>query len=205
MIVPTKLKRTSRVTWFWFFPGTSRNRLAQIDASVALPASCRSCFTGWTCLHFRHGQMVHFERPKQHHCGPTEFATTPLDTGEIAVNMDLESQLSVEPISYDLSQPSHKSEQLLSEASNVSLLSRRRYINTRLRTNLRAGGSRQHYQQFDYYKSGTGDELFESILSIPTTPQDLEPHQIPLNEPLRQQLKSWSQTSPFSTVSRRYF
>ena len=97
------------------------------------------------------GQKMHFEHLKPHHSGPAEYATTPLDTGELAVIMDPETERTVEPINDDLSQPSYKSEQLLSEASNVSLPSRRRHwMNTRLHTKLRAGGSQPYYHQFDY-------------------------------------------------------
>ena len=117
------------------------------------------------------GQKVRFERLKPHHSGPTEYVTTPLDTGEIAVIMDPEPEHSIEPINDDLSQPSYKSEQLISEASNVSLPSRRRHwMNTQLRTKLRAGESRLHYQQFDYSTTGTGDEPSEEMLPIPTSP-----------------------------------
>ena len=93
------------------------------------------------------GQKVHLDRLKPHHHGPTELITTPLDTGEIVVVMDPEPEPSVEAINDDLFQPSFRSEQLLSEASNVIFSSRRRpWIDTRLRTKLRAGGSRMHYK-----------------------------------------------------------
>ena len=50
-----------------------------------------------------------------------------------------------------MSQSFYKSEQLLSEASKVSLPSRRQHwMNTRLRTKLRAERSQPHYQHFDY-------------------------------------------------------
>ena len=114
-------------------------------------------------------QKVHFERLKPHNSGPLEFAATPLDTGDIAVVMDPEPERSVEPIDDDCSKPSYHSEQLLSEASDVSLPSRRRYwMDTRLRTRLRAGGTRQHYQQFDYSTSETDDETSDAMLPIPT-------------------------------------
>ena len=48
-------------------------------------------------------------------------------------------------------------------------------MNTRLRTKLRAGGSRMHYQQFGYSTPGTDDELSDAMLSIAT-------HQPPLDE-----------------------
>ena len=55
------------------------------------------------------GQKVHFERPKPHHCEPTEYATIPppLDTDKIAISMDMEPDRSIEPINDDLSQPSY--------------------------------------------------------------------------------------------------
>ena len=73
------------------------------------------------------GQKVHFERLKPHNSGPLEFAATPLDTGDIAVVMDPEPERSVEPIDDDCSKPFYHSEQLLPEASDVSLPSRQRH------------------------------------------------------------------------------
>ena len=43
---------------------------------------------------------------------------------------------------------------------------RRHWMNTRLRTRLRAGGSRQHYQQFDSSTSETDDESSGAMLPI---------------------------------------
>ena len=76
----------------------------------------------------------------------------------------------------DCSKPSYNTEQLLSEASNVSLPSRQRHwIDTRLRTKLRAGGIRQRYQQFDYSTSETDDETSGAMLPIPTSsPQQVQ-------------------------------
>ena len=105
------------------------------------------------------GQKVHFERLKPHNSGPLEFAATPLDTGDIAVVMDPEPERSVEPIDDDCSKPSYESEKMLSEASNASLRSRKRHwMDTRLRTKLRAGETRPHYQQFNYSRSETDNE-----------------------------------------------
>ena len=74
------------------------------------------------------GQKGHFERLKPHHSGPLELAAAHADSGEVIVLMDPEP------------------EQLLSEASDVSLPSRtRHWMDTRLRTKMRAGGSRMHY------------------------------------------------------------
>ena len=92
-------------------------------------------------------QKVHFERLKPHNSGPLEFVATPLDTGDVPVVMDPEPEHSIEPINDDCSKLSYKSGQLLSEASNASLPSRQRHwMDTRLRTKLRAGGTRHHYQ-----------------------------------------------------------
>ena len=53
------------------------------------------------------GQKVRFECLKRHHSGPTEIATTPFDTCEIAVVMDPEHERSIEPINDDLFKPSY--------------------------------------------------------------------------------------------------
>ena len=45
---------------------------------------------------------------------------------------------------------------------------RRHWMDTRLRTRLRAGGTRQRYQQFDYSTSETDDETSDAMLPIPT-------------------------------------
>ena len=75
-----------------------------------------------------------------------------------------------------MSQPSYKTEQLLSEASDVSLRSRgRHWMGTRPHSKLRAGGSRMHYQQFDYSTSGTDDELSDVMLPIPSPLVDADP------------------------------
>ena len=114
------------------------------------------------------GQKVHFERLKPHHSGPLELAAAPADSGEIVVLMDPEPERSVDVVDDDKSLPSYKSEQLLSEASDASLPSRKRHwMDTRLRTKLRAGGSRMQYQQFDYSTSGTDDELSDVMLPVP--------------------------------------
>ena len=140
------------------------------------------------------GIKVHFERLKPHNSGPAEFAATPLDTGNIAVFMDPEPERFVEPINDDLSKPSYKSEQSLSEASNVSLSSRRRlWMNTRLRTRLRAGGSRQNYQQFDYSTSEKDDESSGAMLPNPRQSPKSE-HPLPPPEPVKYPTLSDSQS-----------
>ena len=111
------------------------------------------------------GQKVHFERLKPHRSGPTEFVTAPLDSGEIVVILDPDSEQLAEAIDDDKSQPSYRTEKLLSDASDVSLPSHKRpWMETRLRTKLRAGGSRMHYQHFDYSPSGTDEDLTDAML-----------------------------------------
>ena len=121
------------------------------------------------------GQKVHFERLKPHHSGPLELAAAHADSGEVVVLMDPELERSVDVVDDEKSLSSYKPEQLLSEASDVSLPSRRRHwMDTRLRTKLRAGGSRMHYQQFDYSTSGTDDELSDVMLPVPPNPVDAD-------------------------------
>ena len=98
------------------------------------------------------GQKVHFDRLKSHH-GRTEFIALPPGSGEVVVVMDPEPERSAEKILDDCSQSSYREEESLSDVSNVSLRSRKRHwMDTRLRTRMRAGGSRPHYQ-FDYSTS----------------------------------------------------
>ena len=112
------------------------------------------------------GQKVHFERLKPHHGAPTEFVALPAGSGEVIVVMDPEPEHSAEEILDDCSQPSYREEELLSKASHVSLPSRRRHwMDTRLRTRMRAGGSRLHYQHFDYSTSDPERERSEDLLS----------------------------------------
>ena len=121
------------------------------------------------------GQKVHFERLKPHHSGPLELATVQADSGEIVVLMDPDPERSIEVVDDDKSQFSYETEQLLSEASDISLPSRKQHwMDTCLRTKLRAGGSRMHYQQFDYSTSGTDDELSEIMLPVPPDPVDAD-------------------------------
>ena len=65
---------------------------------------------------------------------------------------------------------------ILNKASDASLPSRQRHwFDTSLRTKLRAGGTRQHYQQFDYSTSDTDEETHGAMLPIPTnSPQKLQ-------------------------------
>ena len=140
------------------------------------------------------GQKVHFERLKPHNSGPLEFVATALDTGDVAVVMDPEPEHSIEPINDDCSKLSYKSEQLLSEASNASLPSRQpHWMDTRLRTKLRAGGTRQHYQQFEYSTSEADEEAYNEMLPIPTySPQQIhtQPHPEAITDPSALDLSS---------------
>ena len=122
------------------------------------------------------GQKVHFERLKSHHGGPTEFVALPSGSGEVVVVMDPEPEHSAEEIPDDCSQPSYREEAPLSEASDVSLPSRRRHwMDTSLRTRMRAGGSRLHYQQFDYSSSDPERSRSDDLLSDARDHSQAEP------------------------------
>ena len=119
---------------------------------------------------------MHFERLTPHHGGPTEFAALPAGSGEVVVVLDPDPERSAEEILEDCSQTSYREEEPLSEESNVSLLLvRRHWMDTRLRTRMRAGGCRLHYQQFDY--STTEPERVRSgdLLSLVPNPSEAEP------------------------------
>ena len=93
--------------------------------------------------------------------------------------------------------PSYKTEQLLSEASDESSPSQRHHwMDTRLRTKLRAGGSRVHYQQFDYSTSGTDDELSDVMLPVPPDPVDADQVAPEVPMPSSDQLTSPTQRLP---------
>ena len=67
----------------------------------------------------------------------------------------------------------------------MSLPSRRRHwMNTRLRTKLRAGGSQPNYQQFDYSTLDPDDEPSGAMLPVPTYPQDLDQPILPPDLPV---------------------
>ena len=138
------------------------------------------------------GQKVHFERLKPHHGGPTEFVALPAGSGEVVVVMDPEPEHSAEEILDDCSQPSYREEEPLSEASNVSLPSgRRHWMDTRLRTRMRAGGSRLHYQQFDYSTSDPERERSEDLLADEPNPSEAElPALVDASMPLDEQRMS---------------
>ena len=75
-----------------------------------------------------------------------------------------EPEQSLEKIPDEVSQPFYREEEPLSEASNTSLPPRRRHwMDTRLRTRMRAGGSGLDYQHFDF-SADTNDELSNILL-----------------------------------------
>ena len=153
------------------------------------------------------GQKVHFERLKPHNSDPLEFVATPLDTGDVAVVMDPEPEHSIEPINDDCSKLSYKSEQLLSEASNASLPSRQRHwMDTRLRTKLRAGGTRQHYQQFGNtpLPTQTKRRMTRGFPSPPTPHNKFTPNPILEQSPTHRHL-TFYQMYRCSAVSRNCF
>ena len=80
--------------------------------------------------------------------------------------MDPDPEQSHEEVRDDVSQPSYRVEEPISEASDASLPSRQRHwMDTRLRTHMRAGGSRLHYQQFGYSSTESDDERSDVLLS----------------------------------------
>ena len=133
---------------------------------MAWPTSRGSHGTRRARLHSRHSTNVQFERLKPHNSDPTEIAATPFDTGDIAVTMDPEPER------------------------------RRHWMNTRLRTKLCAGGSRQHCQQFDYSTSETVDESSGAMLPIPLQSPKSEHPLLP-----REPIKDLTLSDPQSEVS----
>ena len=84
----------------------------------------------------------------------------------MVVVLDPEPERSAEEILDDSSQPSYREKEPLCEVSDVSLPSRKRqWMDTRLRTRMRAAGSRLHYQQFDYSTSDPERARSEDLLS----------------------------------------
>ena len=119
---------------------------------------------------------MHFERLKPHHGGPTEFVALTAGSGEVVVVMDPEPERSVEEILDACSQPSYFEEEPLCEASDVSRPStKRHWVDTKLRTRMRAGGSRLHYQQFDYSTSNPERARSEDLLFDATDHPEAEP------------------------------
>ena len=112
------------------------------------------------------GHKVHFKQLEPYQGGPTKFVARPAGSGEVVVVMDPEPERSAEEILDDCSQLSYREEEQLSEASNVFLPSKRpHWMDTRLRTRMRARGNRLHYQQFDYSTSDPERERSEDLLS----------------------------------------
>ena len=136
------------------------------------------------------------------------MARTRWYSGEGVVFMDPEPDCSVDVIDDNNSLPSYKTEQLLSEASDESLPSQRHHwMDTRFRTKLRAGGSRMHFQQFDYSTSGTDDELSDVMLPVPPDPVDADQVAPEVPMPSSDQLTSPTQRLPqlFSDHERARF
>ena len=152
------------------------------------------------------GQKILFERLKPHNSSPHEFVATPLDTGDVAVVMDPEPEHSIEPINDDCSKLSYKSEQMLLVASKASLPSRQRHwMDTQLRKKLRAGGTRQHYQQFDYSTSDKDEETHDEMRPIPTYSHNkFTPNPILKQSPTHRHL-TFYQMYRCSAVSRNCF
>ena len=125
------------------------------------------------------GQKVHFERLKQHHSGPTEWATLPTNNGDEAVIVNPEPERSVEEIPDDASQPSYREEDPISEASNTSLHTSRHWMDTRLRTRMRAGGTR-YYQPFG---SSTDTDEESSNVFLSSTQTESKEEQELANQP----------------------
>ena len=91
----------------------------------------------------------------------------PAHNGEVSIIMDPDPDQSQEEKTYDASRPSYREEEPLSAANNVSLPSRQRHwMNTRLGTRMHAGGSRLHYQQFDYSSTDSDDERSDVLLRL---------------------------------------
>ena len=131
----------------------------------------------------------------------------------MVVVMDSEPERSAEEILDDCSQPSYREEEPLSEKSNVSLPSRKHpWMDTRLRTRMRAGGSRLHYQQFDYSTSDPERARSEDLLSGAPDHAAAEHHALveasmPRNEHtyhLNLQITTRYQYSPNLKLSQNY-
>ena len=176
MIVPFEHGPTSQETLSGSFAATCRKKAPpKLMRAWRGPHKVVQVFQEGRVYVLDTGQKVHFERLKPHHSGPLELAAAQAVSGEIVVLMDPGPERSIDVVDDDKSQPSYETEQLLSEASDVSLPSRKHHwMDTRLRTKLRAGGSRMNYQQFDYSTSGTDDELSEVMLPIPPDPVDAD-------------------------------
>ena len=99
---------------------------------------------------FRYRTESRIQTMEPHSSGPTEWATVPTNNGDVSIFMDPETEQYLEGIPDDASQPAIVRKNPISEASNKSLPPRQRHwMDTRLRTRTRAGGTRRYYQQFD--------------------------------------------------------
>ena len=91
--------------------------------------------------------------------------------------MDPEPEHAADVIDDDMSRPSYKTEQLLSEASDVSLPSRKRHwMDTRLRRKARKRFTNplSTVPLFLLSFSGNDDEMSDAILPIPSIPHDAD-------------------------------
>ena len=97
--------------------------------------------------------------------------------GEVVVpERDPEPERSAGEIVDYCSQPSYREEEPLSEVSNVPLPSKKcHWMDTRLRTRMRAGGSRLHYQQFDFSSSDPERARSEDLMSDAPDHSEAEP------------------------------
>ena len=120
--------------------------------------------------------------------------------------MDPEPERSAEEIIDYCSQPSYREEEPESEASNVCLPSRRRHwLDTRLRTRMRAGGSRLHYQQFEYSSPDPERERSEALISeAPAHYEAKPPALLEASMPPDEQPLSPEPYSPNKGLSQKY-
>ena len=123
------------------------------------------------------GRKVHFEQLEHHQGESTEFVALPAaGSGEGVVVLDTELKHSAEEILDDCSQPSSREEEPQSEVSKVLLPSKKRHwLDTRLRTRMRVGGSRLHNQQFAYSSSSPECAHSDNLLSDVPDYSDAEP------------------------------
>ena len=111
-------------------------------------------------------QKFHFDCLKPHQSEQLAFVTARADSGDSVVLMNPEPMLSTMTC---LSHLIKLSNYFQGQPMCLCLRARRHWMDTRLRTRLRAGGSRMHYQQFDHSKSGT-----DVMLPIPLVPIDAD-------------------------------
>ena len=130
-----------------------------VDESLAWAAQGCPCTTGWPGLN-----------PRLRTKNALRTAETS-SYGEVVVperdpERDPEPERSAGEILEYCSKPSFREEEPLSEVSNVPLPSKKRHwMDTRLRTRMRAGDSCLHYQQFDYSSSDPERPRSEDLMS----------------------------------------